>query len=320
MDRARRIAVALLLTATATACTGTGGEQQAKPAPPERAVIKVGIMPTTGAVPLLIAAGKGFFEEEGLTVEPVVVTGGAAALPQLDSRMLDIAQTDYVSALAAHNMGKDLTIVGGLHQAGPGSFSLVTGADSRIKSPADLKGKKIAVNNLMSMSTLMVTAVLKDAGLKAEDVLLVETPFPEMETRLVKGKADAAWLAEPFVTQGERHRALRRIPDSAEGRLTGLPVGGWAVSGTWARDNPHTLAAFRRALAKTQPLTANGRAEAERTLPTFTKIDRGVAEAAELGVYTTGIDERGLQRIADHMLLHGYVENPLHVKKVLAAG
>lgn len=289
------------------------------PKPPlEKSTIKVGFVPTADSVPLFIAKNKGYFEQEGLTVEPTIVVGSAAAIPRLMAGALDLMQTDYVSTLTAGSRGLPVKIVGAMSEAQSGSFGLVVRKDSKIRSVKDLKDKKIAIDTLGSLSTLSVTVLLKNAGMTADDVVFVERPFPDMESALVKRGVEAAWLAEPLLTNAEQHGRVRRLPDATADRMAGLPVGGWSATADWSEDNPGTLAAFQRAIAKAQQVAASDRKAVEDTLPTYIKIGRTTAAKAALGIYPTALDPQAVQLVADLMREHGYVKEPLDVKTVIA--
>src|SRR5690606_10046274 len=133
------VAVALTLTGcgggdeTASSTASAGGL--------EKTTIKVGVLPIPDPVALFIANKKGFFKEEGLTVEPVIITGGAAAIPQIKNSSLDIAQTNYVSTFAAVERGEKIKLVADMYQAGENTFNIMVPNDSDIKTVADLKGK-----------------------------------------------------------------------------------------------------------------------------------------------------------------------------------
>ncbi|MDP4502096.1 ABC transporter substrate-binding protein [Nonomuraea turcica] len=318
MRRVTRGLAALVLVLVTAACSGAADD--APPPKPvlEKDTIKVGIVPTAEVAPLFIALNKGFFTQEGLTVEPVVVTGSGAAAPPLQTGTLDLAQTDYVTTFFTGDRGMPFKVVGAMSQAGPDSFGLVARDGAKIESVKDLKGKKIAINNLNGLGTLIITAMLRDAGMKARDVLFVEVPFPEMPSKLAARHVDAAWAAEPFLTSGESRAKLRRVADTMAGRITDWPVGGWMASDDWVTQNPQTLAAFQRAFTKAQRLASSDRKEVEAVLPTYVKIDAATATQTSLGAYPTAVDPQGLQRVADLMLRHGFVHRHLDVKTVLA--
>ncbi|MEV0614257.1 ABC transporter substrate-binding protein [Nonomuraea sp. NPDC050404] len=313
--RLRTILAAAVLAVMTAACTATPAPPP-QPAP-EKQTIRVGVLPTADVAPLFIALTKGYFAQEGLAVEPVTGTGAGAMVPQVEAEVLDLAQTDYVASIVAGAAGKELKIVGALAQAGIASYGIVVAADSKIKSVRDLKRKKVAVNNLKGSATLGVTALLKDAGLSDKNVTFVEKPFPVMAHSLDDGEADAAWVAEPFLTEGIRKGVLRALPGTASGPYADLPSGGWMATDEWRTKNPATLAAFQRALAKGQR-AASDRKEVEAVLPKYTKIEAETAASVSLGSYPTALDPRRLQQVADLVLRLGYVDEPADVKGLIA--
>ncbi|WP_336204178.1 ABC transporter substrate-binding protein [Nonomuraea sp. LPB2021202275-12-8] len=308
--RGRGVMAALVLTAVTAACTTTA-EPPAKRAL-EKTTIKVGVVASADAAPLFIAQRKGYFAQEGLTVEPVVLQGAAVAAPEVLKGGLDLGQTDYVVNFLASSRGMDMKIVGNLYRAGQDTFALMVEADSPIRSLADLKGKEIAVNTLNSLGTL----ILEDSGLKTRDVRLIEMPYPDMEARLTGREIDAALVAEPFVTMGEQHGSVRELAGTVSSRIKDLPVGGWMAAGGWSRTNPGTLAAFQRAIEKAQRVAASDRKEVEAVLPTYLKIDAGTAAKTSLGAYPAGPDPQGLQRVADIVHEHGYVDAPVDIRSL----
>ncbi|MGW2143230.1 ABC transporter substrate-binding protein [Nonomuraea bangladeshensis] len=313
---ARVLAVLVLSGLSAVAC---GGADAPPPSPeprpaPEKAEIRVGFVPLADAAPFFIALRKGYFAEEGLTVRAVGATGSGMAVPTLETGGLDVAQTDYVTTFMADAAGKSLQLAGVMAEAAEDSYGLVVPADSPITSVRKLKGRTVAVNNLNGLATLTVQRMLKDAGLDAHDVRFAEVPFPEMSGRLKSGDVDAAWAGEPFLSGPE---GLRRLTDPVPGRLRGWPTSGWMVTEKWRAENPRTLAAFQRALAKAQRVAAD-RKEVEAVLPTYTKLSPQAVARVSVGTFPTAADPGRLQQVADVLEKHGYLKGPLDVTSLLA--
>ncbi|GAA3534471.1 ABC transporter substrate-binding protein [Nonomuraea rosea] len=314
----RGIAAVVLATVLSTVTAGCSASEPPPKPVLEKTSIKVAVFATADAAPLFLAVSKGYFKEEGLEVLPTIATGGGTVVPMTEAGQVDLAQTDYVSLIMAASHGKRMKVVGSMAEAGAGSYALVVRDDSPIRSVKDLKGKSVAVNNLNGFSTLAVGAMLTDSGLDNHDVKFIERPFPDMKNALTHGKIDAAWLAEPFISDGAPK--LRQIPDTVSDRIRGLPVGGWIATDEWREENPQTLAAFQRAIAKAQRLAAGDRKEVEKMLPTYMKIGRETAEKTILGTYPTTMDPRQLQRVADFMQQNRYLKAPVDVKTFIASG
>ncbi|MGN9847092.1 ABC transporter substrate-binding protein [Nonomuraea sp. H19] len=288
--------------------------------PPEQSTIKVGVVPNVESAPVFVALAKNYFEEEGLTVEPVIVTGAAAAAPQVEHGALDLAQTDYATVFHLNEVGREFKIVSPLYQAAPGSFAVVVNAKSKIRTATDLKRKKIAITNLAGLGPLALTAVLKRAGLTLRDVVLIERPYPDMLYAVDRGQADAALLAEPFVTMARETKHTRIVEDAMTREFANLYTAGMTATDEWIRRNPRTLAAFQRALAKAQRLIASDPQQVRDALPTYTRIPRAVAAGFALGSYPAKLDLTELQRVADLARAYKLLKRPADLGSAVVKG
>ncbi|MEU7739023.1 ABC transporter substrate-binding protein [Nonomuraea sp. NPDC049158] len=319
--RCRALILGAAVALTLTACSGNsdaaGSSANGKGL--EKTVLKVGVLPVPDVVSLYIAKEKGFFKEEGLTVEPVVIAGGAVALPQIKSGALDISATNYVSTFMAIGRGEKIKLVADMYQAGPNTFNIMVPNDSRIKTVADLKGKTVLVNTLKNISTLAVATQLKVAGLTEKDINFAEKPLPDMGNALKSGQGDAGLLTEPFITATQSTLGFHKLADTMTGETEDMPISGWMASDGWTQKNPKTLAAFQRALAKAQSLVSSNRKEVEAMLPKYTKIDAKTASVITLGTYPSELSATRLQKVADIMLDYKYLTSPFDVKSVIAA-
>ncbi|MFF4199098.1 ABC transporter substrate-binding protein [Nonomuraea sp. NPDC001831] len=287
---------------------------------PERSVIKVGVVPTVESAPVFVALAKGYFKEEGLTVEPVIVTGPTDAVHRVDSGALDLAQTDYAMAFAANEAGKQFKIVSSMYQAAQGSFAVVVNAKSKIRTAAGLKRKTIAVPNILGLGSLALTAVLERAGLRLRDVVVVEWPYPQMLNLMDKGQVDAALLAEPYITMGRANSGTRILEDAMSGEFADLHTAGMTATGQWTRQNPRTLAAFQRALAKAQRLLAGDPQQARDVLPGYTRIARAQLAGVAVGSYPVKLDLSELQRVADLARTYKLLKRPADIRSTVMTG
>ncbi|MCG5219071.1 ABC transporter substrate-binding protein [Streptosporangium soli] len=283
----------------------------------ETSELTVGALPIPDSAALYIANKKGFFKAEGLTVTIETVVGGAAAQEGLIGGSLDATQTNYVSAFLAVSAGNKLKIIADMYQAAPNSFNLMVAKDSGVSTPADLRGKKIAVNTLKNIGTLAVASVLKSHGLTENDVDFVEVPFPDMRGQLEKKIVDAAWMTEPHLTAAQTTIGARKLADTMTGPTADFPIAGVAVTEEFATKNPKTVAAFQRAFAKAQQAAAADRKAVEEVLPSYTRIDAATAAVITMGGYPTSLDETRLQRVADLMFEQGYLKSKVEAKSLL---
>lgn len=135
----------------------------------------------------IAAVDKGFYREQGLDVQ--ILEGGVDIVPQtvLAQGQADFAVAWVPKALASREQGAQITDIGQIFQRS-GTYQ-VSFADKGIKTPADLKGKK--VGNWGFGNEFELFAGMTKAGLDpGKDVTLVQQQF-DMQG-LLRGDIDAA--------------------------------------------------------------------------------------------------------------------------------
>lgn len=116
-------------------------------------------------------------------------------------------------AIALREQGVPIKIVYLGHREGG---DVMVHRDSRIYRTQDLKGKTVAVPGRYANHRLIFYRELKKAGMKFEDVNIVEMPPPDMPAALYSKSVDAITSGEPFMGQTELDgygRALYRVKD-----------------------------------------------------------------------------------------------------------
>jgi len=103
-------------------------------------------------------------------------------------------------AIALREQGVPIKVVYLGHRDGS---AVVVHTDSGITDMQGLRGKKIAVPNRYSNQRLLIFRALRDAGMTADDVELLEMPPPDMPAALYSRAVDAISSGEPFMGQAE---------------------------------------------------------------------------------------------------------------------
>ncbi|GFJ94518.1 ABC transporter substrate-binding protein [Phytohabitans rumicis] len=135
----------------------------------------------------IAAVDKGFYTEQGLDVQ--ILEGGVDIVPQtvLAQGQADFAVSWVPKALASREQGAQITEIAQIFQRS-GTYQ-VSFADSSVKAPADLKGKK--VGNWGFGNEFELFAGMTKAGLDpGKDVTLVQQQF-DMQA-LLRRDIDAA--------------------------------------------------------------------------------------------------------------------------------
>ena len=155
-----------------------------------------------GYIPLYIVEEKGWLEEAlkdaGYDIE-VTYTQFESGPPENEafaSGLMDLGVMGNVPAISGIAAGQERDIIG-IAYNGEKTLGILVQTDSTIKSVAELAGKKVGLV-IGSISQDYLNAMLVDAGLKMQDVELINLGVSELETALATGQVDAvaAWNPE----------------------------------------------------------------------------------------------------------------------------
>jgi NitT/TauT family transport system substrate-binding protein len=181
------LAAAFLLAATACSVTPEGGGTAPPAEGPQQVRLQLQWFTQGQFAGYIAAVEQGFYEERGLDVE--IMEGGVDIVPQtvLAQGQADFAIAWVPKALASREQGAAITDVAQIFQRS-GTYQ-VSFADRGIRTPADLRGKR--VGNWGFGNEFELFAGMTDAGLTpATDVTLVQQQF-DMQA-LLSGEIDAA--------------------------------------------------------------------------------------------------------------------------------
>ena len=103
-------------------------------------------------------------------------------------------------AIALVSAGVPIKIVYLGHRYGS---AVVVSKNGLIKTPRDLRGRTIAIPSRFSDERLIVVRVLKQFGIKASEVKMVEMAPPDVSAALAAGAIDAFSMGEPYPSQAE---------------------------------------------------------------------------------------------------------------------
>jgi NitT/TauT family transport system substrate-binding protein len=322
----RAVALAGALALSLGACGDDGGGDDATtgdeaPGGEELTGIEVGVVPVVDVAPLYLGIEKGFFEEEGLDVEPVVAQGGAAIIPAVANGDQEIGFSNIVSLLIAQTEDLPVRVVAQGIQAtddpDDDTAAIAVTADSDIREPADLEGRTIAVNTLQNISELTITAALEKEGVDVSTLEFVEVPLPDMVGQLEAGQVDAAGLVEPFVTTGEDagHRMILYDRVATEPEMT---VAGYFTSDQFLESDPETVDAFVRAINRSLAYATEHPDEARQAIAGFTEIPPDVLEKVVLPLWQEDLNVASIENTAELMVTYGITEDPADVDALIA--
>jgi len=184
------------------------------------------------------------------TLEMTFTRGSPEAAQLLAAGQVDIATLSspaFATAIAKDAIPDGISIISDSYQDGHPGYATNTFfvmKDSPIKTVADLKGKKIAINAFGSAIDLVLRVALKKAGLDPRrDVQIVEVTFANIAPAIRENRVDCGALVIPFLPQESAKGDLRALFTSAD-TLGPFSVIFQVATDKFIREQPDALRAF----------------------------------------------------------------------------
>ncbi len=206
---------------------------------------------------MIIAEEKGFFRKENLEVETTFLAGSGGVAEALASGNLDLGNAAPTTSVLAMSKGARLVMLAGLENTFTDKSGrtweavyVVSRSGENIKAIPDLKGKRVAVNDLGSNYNFMMMDQLRQKGMDPrKDVTIVAIPFSQMAGALVQKQVDVI-----VGTYDAVYQARQRMPVDVIGShtsLEGLDMGltsTVSASTEYLKKEPEAPVRFLRAL------------------------------------------------------------------------
>ena len=178
------------------ACTSASAQKN----PP---TVRIGIEAPAGTnAHYYVTKQLGLFQKHGVNIELISFPGGTVGLQALFAGDIQFATSDGVAGLSANLRGANLYFVAGMINTFP--FSILSRPE--IRTPQELRGKKIVISRYGSSSDTAVRAAVEKYDLKPDkDVIILQGGGQsERFAALRTGAVDAAIVSPPLNLTGKR--------------------------------------------------------------------------------------------------------------------
>lgn len=227
--------------------------------PAQQTKVRIGYLPFSSALPFFVAQEKGYFTQEGVTVEAVKSASANEALDALRTGNLDVV------------VGVGLSTFFAMEGASPGAFRcfqpcvedsthaasfLLVPKNSGITEVSQLKGKKVGTYSGTSQ-VLVLRLLLRKLGLDPEnpaDVTIGDVASNLQVDAINAGQFDAFLTLEPYATRAMLLHDAKPLLVNPRVKyiLDPFPAGANAVSTKFLNEHPDlsqkVVAALDRAI------------------------------------------------------------------------
>lgn len=299
------------------ACGGGGGKQAGEDGVTE---ITVGAIPIVDTAPIWLGNEKGFFEDENIDLTIETTSGGAAAVPGVVSGDFDLSFGNTVSAMVARDKGLPLEFVANgvstTGKQGKDFSGVVVKKNSPVKTPADLVGKKVSVNNLKNIGDTTIRHAIEADGGDQSNVDFVEVGFPDAPAALAKGQVDAAWILEPFLSQALENGG-RVVSWNYVEMDPKLDIAGYFTTSEYIQKNPDLVDSFTQAMKKSLAYAQKHPDEVRDIVGTYTEMDKQTRETMTLPTWRPEFDRDAMEKLASAAVEYGTIEKKPDLDKLL---
>jgi sulfonate transport system substrate-binding protein len=228
---------------------------------------------------LTILKARGDLEKrlapQGIEIRWVEFPAGPQLLEGLNVGSIDFGTVGEAPPIFAQAAGANLVYVANQPPA-PAGEAIVVPKDSTIKSVAELKGRKVALNKGSNVHYLLVKA-LEKAGVKYGEVQVVFLPPADARAAFERGAVDAWVIWDPFLAAAEKQIGARVLADG-KGLVSNHQF--YLAARPYADKNPLIVQAIIEELARLDKWAEGNAKEVAAVLAPQIGLDAGITELA----------------------------------------
>lgn len=276
--------------------------------------------------PLYVAIEKGYFKEEGISIELTNGGGADASMTALLSKSADIGLMGPETVIYVQNQGKkDAPKVFGQLTQKDGSFLV-----SRNPEPNfdwnNLRGKEILAGRRGGVPAMTFEYVLKELGMQEGDYTLnYDVQFNLMTSSFINGVADYCTVFEPTASEYQANGTWHIV--ASVGEQSGeIPYTSFIALNSYLTNNKETVKSFIKAIKKAYEFIENHTekevAEAiVKQFPstTINSIETSIKSYKSIDAWTSNMQatESSFDRLQNVMINAGELTNKVAFSKLV---
>jgi len=212
---------------------------------------------------------------QGVTVQWLEFPAGPQLLEGLNAGAVDVGTVGETPPIFAQAGGVDFVYIGNEPPA-PRGEAIVVAQDSPIRSVAQLRGKKVALNRGSNVHYLLVKA-LQQAGLTYTDIQPVYLTPADGRAAFVQGSVDAWVIWDPYLAAIE-HQANARTLVNGDGLVRNTQY--YVASRKFASAQPQVLHALLDEINNVDGWARDNVSEVAALLSPLVGLDTATLEVA----------------------------------------
>jgi NitT/TauT family transport system substrate-binding protein len=263
-----------------------------------------------------------WLKREKLTIEPQPADVGVAVVAAVVRGSDDVGFGNMTTLTIAASKNLPLQIIAPGAQAATrpsrdqAGDAVLVKKGSPIASARDLEGKTVSVNTLQNIGPLAINTALRRRGVDYRKVKFIEVPFPNANVALEAGRVDAAWVVEPYLSQGLDHGS-RPLLYPYEETGPSLPIAAYYANKNLIAKHPDLVDRFVRATDRSLDYAESHPAEVRRIVPTYTKIPPATAQKMKLAQWRSRLPRAEIERMSRLAKEYGYLKKEPDIDQLI---
>jgi ABC-type nitrate/sulfonate/bicarbonate transport system substrate-binding protein len=286
----------------------------------EKTKVRFGVLTTASQAAFYVGAKKGIFEKYGFDIEVKPLATGVQANQALAANQVDWSGGGVESTVVAWATNLPFKAYS-MYAKGGDSYGILVRNDANIRSPQDLKGKRVAVPQGTAPAQGL-SQVVQQAGLPSDAVRRVNATYGNMGQMLIQGAVEAMVGLEPFLTLTEEKMEGKSTLMMRLGKV--VQGGGFfLITNEWAAANPKKVADAVAALWESQQWVRKNPKEAAAIEAEFLKVEPRIVEVTFKWLnYDPLLDDftrKSVDATSTYLASEGLIPKPVEAKEHLAA-
>jgi NitT/TauT family transport system substrate-binding protein len=243
----------------------------------------------------------GFFAKQGLdaTVQPI--GNGPAIAAAVASGAIDIGFSNALSIETAYKKGLPFVFIApaAVYASAAPTSVLMVPKDSPLSVAKDLNAKTIAVNGLKNIAEYAPSLWIDKNGGDSSTIKFIEIGPTEIPAALEAHRVDAAFVAEPQISQAKAGSRIFAKPYDLLG--DGFMIAGYFTTRQWADAHPDLVRKFQAALRETatwaNAITNTGKSA--EIMAKYAKLDPALVRSSVRAKFGTVLAPAAIQPTID---------------------
>jgi NitT/TauT family transport system substrate-binding protein len=275
--------------------------------------VHVGGVITDDLTPVFYAEKAGYFKREGLDVQIVGATSGAAMAAAVLSGTYEFGKSSLLAAVNAHLRGLPLEVIaaGGTYDTKTQYAGVSVAPDSTMSTGKDFEGKTMGTPALNDLNQLVMSAWVDEHGGDYKTLKFVELPQSVSIGAIATHRVDAAVLLQPILADAIATKQVKVLGSAYDAIAPRFVFVAYFTSSDYAQKHPDIVAKFTRALYAAAAYTNKHHDETAAMMADATKMPLATISRMPRVDGATSLDPAEFQPIIDaaakfHLIAHGF--------------